>query len=452
MRYIITTTTDNNSTTYTTIDAADMRAAHAAAAAYKRGGAVVRVYAALDTAAGIVNGALTVARRTAANSIRRTGGNTTQWAILRDLDHVASAATAVDTAKAADAADAARAAYIAAARRMGRRWILGAAARARHVADRRGVIDGYAAARRAAALGAIIGGMRAARDAAGIVRLPDTAAARATAINATIARAGHDAQEYYSAACAALAEHASASIDKAYHAAYIALNAHIRALRAAATREVSTEYIRDGGGDIVEFGAAVAAIISGGDKWTPAASARLTRQEAAYYGRALRAALATCTKAQIQIVRLLAAGYSQAQIAAKTGRDTRTVKANIAKIRAKIADYINTHAQRLAAVVDVDAAADAAARATDTARRTAAGKAKHDADAAARMRAYRARKAAARAAAKAALDAAAADAADAAAADARRKAALDAARAAAAALDVAADAAARRAADAARAD
>ena len=217
---------------------------------------------------------------------------------------------------------------------------------------------------------------------------------------------------------------------------------------------MSIEYVRDGGGELIEYGQAIAAIISGGGKWLPAASARLTRQEAAYYGRALRGALATCTKAQMQIVRLLAVGYSQAQIAARTGRDVRTVKANIAKVRAKIADYINTHAPRLAAVVDVDAAADAAARAGN--RRTAAGadaKRKSDmATNAERCRAYRARKAAARAAAKAALDAAAADAADAAAADARRKAALDETRAAAAAVDAAADAAVRRAADAARAD
>ena len=80
MKYIITTTTDTNTTTYTTVNALDMRAAHVAAAAYKRGGAAVRVYAALDTAAGIVNGALTVARRTAANSIPPHGRQyLTQW-------------------------------------------------------------------------------------------------------------------------------------------------------------------------------------------------------------------------------------------------------------------------------------------------------------------------------------------------------------------------------------
>ena len=422
---------------------------------YKRGGATVRVYAALDTAAGIVNGALTVARRTAANSIRRTGGNLTQWNILRDLDHVASAAAAVDSSAAADAADAARAAYIAAARRVGRRWIAGAARRARRVANMRGVACGQAAARRAAALDALIDDMRAARDAVGVVRLPDTAAARATAINAAIARAGNDAQDYFSAACAALAENAGGPVDVAYHAAYLAVNAHIRALRTASAREVSTEYIVDGGGDVVEFGAAIAAIINGGDKWTPVASVRLTRQAAAYYGRALRGALATCTPAQQQIARLLAAGYSQAQIAARTGRQPATVCRNVAIIREKLAAYIDEKRAALMGLRIDAPAVQAAANSAATEGRTAAGKAKHDADAAARMRAYRARKAAARAVARAALEAAAADAADAAA----REAAAQARAAADAAAQARRAAAARaalepytEAADAARAD
>lgn len=417
MRYIITTTT-NNTTYTTTIEALDMRAAHVAADVYKRRGATVRVYAALDTAAGIVNGALIVARRTAANSIKRTGGSTTQWTILRDLDHVAGVAAAVDSAAAADAADAARAAYIEAARRAGRRWILGAARRARRVADRRGSIDGRSAARRAAALDALVADMHAARDAAGVVRTPDTAAARAAAIMQAIAACGHDSQEYMSAAAAALAEYAGGPVDVAYHAAYLAVNAHIRALRTAAARELSIEYVRDGGGELIEYGQAIAAIINGGDKWAPAASARLTRQEAAYYGRALRGALAACTPAQRQIARLLAAGYSHAQVAARLGRARQTITRNVAIMRGAISDYIAAHAPLLAARIDADTVAVQAAGAA-AGNRTEAGVARsvaaQRATQAERARAYRARKAAARAAAKAALDAAAADAADAAA-------------------------------------
>lgn len=443
MKYIISTTT-NNTTYTTTIEALDMRAAHVAADVYKRRGATVRVYAALDTAAGIVNGALTVARRTAANSIRRTGGSTTQWAILRDLDHVAGAAAAVDSATDAAARDAARAAYIAAARRAGRRWILGAAARARRVADRRGIACGQAAARRAAALESIIDDMQAARQAAGVVRTPDTAAARATAIMQAIAACGHDSQEYMSAACAALAEYADGPVDVAYHAAYLAVNAHIRALRTAAARELSIEYVRDGGGELIEYGQAIAAIINGGDKWAPAASARLTRQEAAYYGRALRGALAACTPAQRQIARLLGAGYSHAQVAARLGRTRQTITRNVAIMRGAISDYIAAHAPALAARIDVDTVADQAAGAAAGYRTAAAQEAKRASDTAtqaARARAYRARKAAARKAAQAALDAAAADAADAAARDAAAQA-----RAAADAAAQARQAAAERAA------
>lgn len=407
VRYIITTTIENN-TTYTTIDALDMCAAHMAADVYKRRGADVRIYTALDTADGIVNGALIVARRTAANSIKRTGGSTTQWTILHDLDHVAGAAAAVD----------------------------------------------------AAALDALISDMRAACDTSGMRTTPDTAAARATAIMQAIAVCGHDSQEYMSAACAALAEHASAPVDVAYHAAYLAVNAHIRALRTASAREVSTEYIVDGGGDLVEYGQAIATIINGGDKWTPAASARLTRQEAAYYGRALRGALAACTPAQRQIARLLAAGYSQAQIAARLGRTRQTITRNVAIMRAAVSDYLAAHAPLLAARIDADTVAAQAAGAA-AGNRTTAGAAKEvarkaaDATVAARMRAYRARKAAARAAAKAALDAAAADAADAAARDtaAQARAAADAAaRARQAAAERAALEPYTEAADAARAE
>lgn len=459
MKYIINITTCT--TTYTaTIDTLDMRAAHAAADVYKRRGADVRVYAALDTAAGIINGALIVARRTAANSIKRTGGNATQWAILRDLDHVASASAAVDSAAAADATDAARAAYIAAARRAGRRWILGAAARARRVADRRGLACGRAAARRAAALDALVTDMRAARDTAGIVRTPDTADARATAINAAIARAGHDAQDYFSIACAALAEHAGLPIDETYHAAYLAVNAHIRSLRTAAARELSIEYVRDGGGELIEYGQAIAAIINGGDKWTPAASGRLTRQESAYYARALRGALADCTQAQRQIIRLLAAGYSQAQIAARTGRQPATVCRNVAIVREKLSSYIDEKRAALAGLRIDTPAVQAAAKSAANSGRTDAARARDKATQAARARAYRARKAAARAAAKAALDAAAADATDAARIDAaaQKRAGADAAaqerQAAAerAALKPYTAAQARAAADAARDD
>ena len=214
----------------------------------------------------------------------------------------------------------------------------------------------------------------------------------------------------------------------AYHAAYLAVNAHIRALRTASAREVSTEYIVDGGGDVVEFGAAIAAIINGGDKWTPVASVRLTRQAAAYYGRALRGALATCTPAQQQRSARLS-GYSQAQIAARTGRQPATVCRNVAIIREKLAAYIDEKRAALMGLRIDAPAVQAAANSAATEGRTAAGKAKHDADAAARMRAYRARKAAARAVARAALEAAAADAADAAAreAAAQARAAADAA-------------------------
>ena len=132
-------------------------------------------------------------------------------------------------------------------------------------------------------------------------------------------------------------------------------------------------------------------------------------ETAARLGAALSAAMRTITPTQRHIAELLGRGYSQRQIAEKTGRKAATVNQNIANIRAKIAAYIRDNAPEFADMIDgaaVDTAATAAADHNRTAdgRRTANGAARHSAQMKAtqaeRARRYRERKAAERMAAQ----------------------------------------------------
>lgn len=216
----------------------------------------------------------------------------------------------------------------------------------------------------------------------------------AAAIFAALSECGADVQDYVSTAYGALIDGAAtgADVGEIYHGAYTALNAYIRGLRAATARELSTEYIVDGGGDLYEYAGAVASIIRGGDTWTAAADdmGRLTAKEAAALGRALTAALSSCTEVQRRIVKLLALDVSAREIARRLKRDPKTVRRHIANIRAKVADEIKRNApefKRLIYTAVVD-------------RQTAAAKAEaaRNAHTAEYYRAYRAAKKAAAAA------------------------------------------------------
>ena len=248
-------------------------------------GQSMRVYPSLDSADGIVRGALIVAYRTAINGIMRTGGNPTQWTIYRDARRITATA----------------------------------------------------------------------------LRNPTAAAIYGAEIDC-----GADVQDYISVATDALcaARNAGDDIATAYHTAYSALNDHIRGLRAAAAHELSTEYITDGGGDIVEYMDAIACIIRGGDAWTAAADdlGRLTAEDAAALGKVLHAALANCTPIQVRIVRLLAKDMSIRAIAKALRRNDKTIRRHIADVRAKVADAIRNDAPQFkrllrAALIDRQTAA-----------------------------------------------------------------------------------------------
>ena len=234
-------------------------------------------------------------------------------------------------------------------------------------------------------------------------------------ILSVVADYSHDTREYFSIAVTALSCAAAQGLDIAaqYDAAYTELNHAIHAQRAATAHEISTEFIRDGGGDIVAVNRAIAWILRGSDKWTPADGGTMDAATAARLDTVMNDASMLISPTQREIFKLLAQGYSQRQIAVKTGRELATVNRNIAILRGKIGDYIRATANEFAycpdghngaSTVRIDAAT-AAATAAACGGRTADGQRRHaeqmQATQAERARRYRARKAAARKAATA---------------------------------------------------
>lgn len=205
-----------------------------------------------------------------------------------------------------------------------------------------------------------------------------------------IATANAHTQDFFSVCTLAALEAANAHATQAEKAAaiYKAANAYTYASKAAAARDISTEWIIDGGGDLIAFGTAAASILKGGERWTPTAAAGMDVETAAALGETLAAAFATLTPTQRDITLRLVKGYSQRQAAAALGRSVGTIGKHVAIIRKAFADYITENAPRFAELVRQ---AETAAAAKATAAR--------DTTAAERMRRYRERKAAAKAAA-----------------------------------------------------
>ena len=208
---------------------------------------------------------------------------------------------------------------------------------------------------------------------------------------------GHDMQDFFGYAMQGIQAATAAGYDvrTAAAAGYKALNCYIHGLNTATDRELSTEYIMDGGGDIVAFSTAIASIIRGGEKWTAADGDGMTAEEAAILGAAIAAAASSLRPAQRHIMELLGRGYSMRQIAEKTGRAVSTVAQNVAIIRAIIAEYIDKNAPQFSRMIDSAAAANCAKHAGRTEEGAFRHAAQMKATQAARAAAYRARKRAA---------------------------------------------------------
>lgn len=212
---------------------------------------------------GLARGALMIARRTARNSVKRTGGNETQWRIDKELT----------------------------------------AANARCIG-----------------------------------------AESADYIQSIICEYSADTQDFYGYAMRGLIDGHGHAIAEQYRMGYAALNRFIHSQRAATVYELSTEFIVDGGGDIVSIGAAVASILRGTDKYTPTASARLDSASARKLCVTLAAAVNQLTPTQKDIVRMMGNGYSQRQIADRMGRKVATIAEHAAIIRKRITAYMMEHA------------------------------------------------------------------------------------------------------------
>ena len=249
--------------------------------------------------------------------------------------------------------------------------------------------------------------------------------AAAPAILAHLATVGHDAQDMYAAAMAGLTggytipkgknagtvlrgtSDPAGTPREHIRAAYLTANAAIHKQKAASLRDVSTEFVREQGGDLVAVGTAIARIVKGDERWTLSDVVPAARVDVEALRVHLPHALALCRPVHREIAILLARGYSVAAIAEKTGRDRRTVQRNIAIMRGTCVDYLREHAPAVLPMVDAMTAgeytaAQTAARdrehsRTANSRRTEEGKAR----AAACKAAYRERKKAERAAAAA---------------------------------------------------
>ena len=213
-----------------------------------------------------------------------------------------------------------------------------------------------------------------------------------------------DTQDFLSVCVLAAFENASAEADAAAAAIYKAANAYIRGNVSRRERETSTEYILDGGGDLVSFGTAAAAILRGGEKWTPTDGGKMDAATAARLGKALSGAFALVSPTERDIIRAVVNGFSVRQAAAKMKRNPRTITRNLDNIRKTFAEYIAENAAEFLPIISAartaaerNAERTAAAQAERNARRrenekngTASGK-----TAAERMREYRARRKAA---------------------------------------------------------
>lgn len=219
----------------------------------------------------------------------------------------------------------------------------------------------------------------------------DTSATAASIENyvfSLVAAANAHTQDFFSVCMLAALENENATPTDKAAAIYKAANAWTYQNKTARRKEVSTEYIIDGGGDLVAFGTAAAAILKGGEKWTPTAAANMDTETAAALGNVLAAAFAMLTPTQRLVVAHIVEGHSQRKTAAALKRSIGTIGKHIAIIRKVYADYITANAPQFCELVK-QAETAAAAKAT----------AKRDRTAAERMKRYRERKAAAKAAA-----------------------------------------------------
>lgn len=190
---------------------------------------------------------------------------------------------------------------------------------------------------------------------------------------------GADAQEYIAIAYDAIIQARSLDmgIMSQYHAGYLWLNKYIKERRQN-NKDISSEWLRDNGGDLVAMTDIVACIIRGGDRWNPTSGAGMDEAEAAALGNVIYESISTLTPIQKKVVRLMMREYSGRAIAQKLNVAEATARAHVHAVRLAIAKYIDAYAPQYAAIVS-SASVKTDAIETEAAERTQRRMDKHGA-------------------------------------------------------------------------
>ena len=155
------------------------------------------------------------------------------------------------------------------------------------------------------------------------------------------------------------AENISADNAALYSAGYKKVNDYLNRQRRDRSREVSTDYIKTFGGDMVTVNSYVSKIIFGGERYQPAAevSADISADTRAAIGETLSNAAAVLTLQQKRALNLSVNGCSYSQIAKKMNVSKTTAADHVTAARAKIADELAATAEKARAAGDEKTAA-----------------------------------------------------------------------------------------------
>lgn len=156
-----------------------------------------------------------------------------------------------------------------------------------------------------------------------------------------------DSQNYYSTAITAIIESISKDCDiiTQYHNAFLAINKSISELKTASQRELSTEYITDGSGNIVAINNYIAKIINNNERYTPTDGGTLDSATAERLSNALTESFKLLTPRQRDIIKYIGRDYSQRQTAERLNiKSVSTVNEHLVKVRKIILEYFTEYA------------------------------------------------------------------------------------------------------------
>ena len=122
-----------------------------------------------------------------------------------------------------------------------------------------------------------------------------------------------------------------------YHNAYLALNKHLRDNRQInlSVTAQRTVYIEDVDGEIISVNGTINRILSPSECYSPVSDEIDSPDNTVTHNAIIKEIIATLTPTQIRVLKYLAKGYSQRQIASVTKRSVSTINEHIKLIRKK---------------------------------------------------------------------------------------------------------------------